>query len=58
MLQKAHRSLVDWPLLPWRHEALSIGLGYGVCAIVRVLALYRRTASFVHANQVVQVERW
>ena len=48
---------LSWRRLPWGVEVVSIGIGYALYAVIRVLAPHRVDASYQHAYQVQDVER-
>lgn len=52
-----HTARLSWRRLPWAIEVVSIGIGYGLYAVIRVLAPHRLVASYQHAYQVQDLER-
>lgn len=50
-------SRLSWRRLPWSLEVVSIGIGYALYSVVRVLAPHRANASYQHAYEVQDVER-
>ncbi len=50
-------SLLRWRRLPALVEVVSIGIGYGLYSLVRLLAPHRVVASYAHAHAVLAAER-
>ncbi|HUR14480.1 MAG TPA: phosphatase PAP2 family protein [Mycobacteriales bacterium] len=50
-------SLLRWRRLPALVELVSIGIGYGLYSLVRLLAPHRVVASYAHAHAVLDVEK-
>ncbi|MGB8652566.1 MAG: phosphatase PAP2 family protein [Mycobacteriales bacterium] len=50
-------SRLSWRRLPWTAEVVSIGLGYGVYSLIRVLAAKHVDSAYGHAQDVGEVER-
>jgi hypothetical protein len=50
-------SMLRWRRLPAPVEVVSIGIGYGLYSLVRLLAPHRVTASYAHAHSVLNVEK-
>lgn len=48
---------LSWRRLPWVIEVVSIGIGYAVYALVRVLAPHRVKISYQHAADVIHLEK-
>jgi hypothetical protein len=51
------RSHLSWRRLPWPFEVVSIGVGYALYSMIRVLAPHRVVASYDHAQQVKSAEQ-
>lgn len=54
---QAAGSRLAWRRLPWGFEVLSIGVGYALYSVIRVLAPHRVQVSYSHAEQVQQAEQ-
>jgi hypothetical protein len=50
-------SRLSWRRLPWLVEVISIGVGYGVYAIIRLYTPGQRTVADVHALEVIHFEK-
>jgi hypothetical protein len=50
-------SKLAWRRLPWLAEVLSIGLGYGVYAVIRLYTPGQRNVADVHALEVIHFEK-
>ena len=50
-------SLLRWRRLPALVELISIGIGYGLYSLVRLLSPHRVVASYAHARAVLHVEK-
>jgi hypothetical protein len=46
-----------WRRLPWTVELVSIGIGYGLYSLVRLLAPHHLVASYAHAYAVLDIEK-
>src|SRR3954447_746773 len=50
-------SRLSWRRLPWLVEVISIGIGYGVYAVIRLYTPGQRTVADVHAVEVIHFEK-
>ena len=50
-------SRLSWRRLPWLFEVISIGIGYGVYALVRLYTPGQRDIADVHATEVIHLEK-
>src|SRR5687768_3572629 len=48
---------LSWRRLPWAVEVLSIGIGYAVYSLIRVLAPHHLQTSYENAAEVVHLEK-
>jgi hypothetical protein len=50
-------SRLSWRRLPWLIEVISIGIGYGVYAVIRLYTPGHRSVADVHALEVIHLEK-
>lgn len=50
-------SRLSWRRLPWFFEVISIGIGYGLYAVVRMYTPGHRSTADVHALEVIRLEK-